>query len=89
LSNDTRGSGSDEVRKEELKDLGEIHVGRKPVQPPRDELRRFYRKAKPLLDHDTVCFSGRGRTWQLTGNRQRTMFGNFMIFSGVVIGEKQ
>src|SRR5690349_21729720 len=52
LSNDPRGSGSEETRKEELKDLGEVHVGRKKVQPPRTELRQFYRKAEPLLDHD-------------------------------------
>ena len=56
LSNDPRGSGSHEVRKEDLKDLGEVHFGRKRVQPPRSELRQFYCKAEPLLDHETIWF---------------------------------
>jgi len=57
LSNDPRGSGSETTRKEELKDLGEIHHGRKRVQPPRKELKAFYRKAEPLLDHATIWFT--------------------------------
>lgn len=61
LSNDPRGSGSEEIRKEELKDLGEVHLGRKKVQPPREELRKFYREAKPLLDHETIWFRERHR----------------------------
>ena len=39
-----------------MKDLGEAHFGRKKVQPPREELRKFYREAKPLLDHETIWF---------------------------------
>ena len=39
LPNDVRGSGSDEVRGEELRPLGQIYYGRKEVQPPREELR--------------------------------------------------
>ena len=56
LSNDPRGSGSDSVRKDELKELGEIHHGRKRVQPPRSDLKTFYREAEPLLDHKVVWF---------------------------------
>lgn len=56
LSNDPRGSGSTETRKDELKDLGDLHHGRKRIQPPREELRAFYRKAEPLLDHEVVWF---------------------------------
>jgi hypothetical protein len=61
LSNDPRGSGSDETRKDELKELGEIHRGRKRVQPPRKELKAFYRKAAPLLEHEPVWFDARMR----------------------------
>jgi REP element-mobilizing transposase RayT len=39
-----------------LQVLGEPHVGRKKVQPPRPELKSFYRKATPLLHYDTVWF---------------------------------
>jgi len=51
LSNDLRGSGSVETRKPELDQLGHVHHGRKRVQPPRKDIREFYRKAEPLLDH--------------------------------------
>ena len=56
LSNDPRGSGSEETRKDELKPLGEIHQGRKRVQPPKEEVKRFYRAAEPLLEHETIWF---------------------------------
>jgi REP element-mobilizing transposase RayT len=56
LSNDPRGSGSESIRKEELKHLGEIHHGRKKTQPPRHELKDFYRKASPLLEHEPLWF---------------------------------
>lgn len=62
LSNDPRGSGSTETRKDELKDLGDVHFGRKRTQPPRDELKRFYREAEPLLDHEVIWFGERMRT---------------------------
>jgi hypothetical protein len=51
LSNDPRGSGSDETRKPELDELGPVHRGRKPVQPPRKDVKNFHRRAEPLLDH--------------------------------------
>jgi hypothetical protein len=51
LSNDLRGSGSVEIRKDTLKSLGEILPGRQFPQPPRDEVRQFHRDAAPLLDH--------------------------------------
>jgi REP element-mobilizing transposase RayT len=56
LPNDIRGSGSVEIKKEELKSLGLIHYGRKRVQPPRSELRAFYRKAEPLLKFESIWF---------------------------------
>jgi REP-associated tyrosine transposase len=61
LPNDPRGSGSDEVRKESLVDLGSIHHGRKRVQPSRDELRRFYREAEPRLEHELLWFDAAKR----------------------------
>jgi REP element-mobilizing transposase RayT len=53
LSNDLRGSGSDELRQEKFADLGPIHHGRKPEheQPSRKELCAFYKEAEPLLDY--------------------------------------
>lgn len=58
LSNDLRGSGSAETRKESLRGLGPVHQGRKPPeeQPTRGEIKAFYREAAPLLNHPVVWF---------------------------------
>jgi REP element-mobilizing transposase RayT len=56
LANDPRGSGSTELRKEDLRELGDIHFGRKRHQPSRDELRKFYREANEKLDHEPYWF---------------------------------
>jgi REP element-mobilizing transposase RayT len=56
LPNDLRGSGSDEVREKRFSELGPIHYGRKKVQPPRDELREFFREAEPLLTFERLWF---------------------------------
>ena len=56
LPNDPRGSGSEEIREEKLSDLGPIHHGRKQIQPPRRELKQFYRDANLLLDFEPIWF---------------------------------
>jgi hypothetical protein len=61
LANDLRGSGSTEIREEKFKPLGDIHFGRKHPQPPRDELKKFWRRAEPLLKHELVWFDERLR----------------------------
>jgi hypothetical protein len=45
-----------EVRSEELRPLGEIHYGRKQVQPPREELREFHARAEEKLYHPVLWF---------------------------------
>lgn len=54
LPNDPRGSGSSVVRDERLGELGPMHTGRKQIQPPRSELKEFYRRAEPLLEHESL-----------------------------------
>jgi hypothetical protein len=56
LPNDPRGSGSDTIRNQLLQDLGDIHHGRKRVQPPRQELKDFHRQAKPRLEQNVLWF---------------------------------
>lgn len=51
LPNDPRGSGSDTIRSDPLADLGDLHHGRKQVQPPGREVRAFYDRAAKLLKH--------------------------------------
>src|SRR5262249_22161787 len=62
LPNDPRGSGSKEVCTDVLAELGELHFGRKPVQPPGDEVRRFYQNAALLLKHPLLTFDEGDRT---------------------------
>jgi REP element-mobilizing transposase RayT len=56
LPNDIRGSGSSEVNSRPLRELGPIHLGRKPVQPPRGELRKFLGEAEERLQFPVLWF---------------------------------
>lgn len=56
LPNDPRGSTSHEIRVEQIADLGELHHGRKPVQPLPRDLREFYERAGAVLKHDLLTF---------------------------------
>jgi REP element-mobilizing transposase RayT len=57
LPNDPRGSGSNALRADKLTHLGPIHKGRKPVQPPKEQLREFYKDANPKLDFPIIWFT--------------------------------
>jgi hypothetical protein len=54
--NDLRGSGSTEVRKDELKPLGEILPGRQFPQPPREDVKRFFREGEQRIEHERIWF---------------------------------
>lgn len=54
LPNDPRGSTSKIIRNDLLNELGELHCGRKKIQPVHSELRNFDR-AKALLLKFPVC----------------------------------
>jgi REP element-mobilizing transposase RayT len=51
LPNDPRGSSSREIRVEKIAELGEMHHGRKRVQPPGRDIRDFYQRAREVLKH--------------------------------------
>lgn len=57
LPNDPRGSSSHEIRVERIADLGELHHGRKAVQPRGAEIRRFYEEARDVLQHPLLTFT--------------------------------
>lgn len=57
LPNDPRGSSSHEIRVERIAELGELHQGRKAVQPSSPELRLFFENARLALKHELLCFS--------------------------------
>jgi REP element-mobilizing transposase RayT len=56
LPNDIRGSTSRALRNDVLKDLGEIHFGRKRVQPRSFHLKEFFARAQQLLAHPVMEF---------------------------------
>lgn len=56
LPNDPRGSMSDEVTSPLLADLGDVHRGRRVIQPPQQEVRQLYKLASTRLLHPTIWF---------------------------------
>jgi REP element-mobilizing transposase RayT len=57
LPNDPRGSSSSLICCDVIAELGELHQGRKRVQPTGAEIRAFYREAAPVLAHELLTFS--------------------------------
>lgn len=51
LPNDPRGSCSRSINSDFLKPLGELHYGRKKIQPASRDIRAFYAQAEALLKH--------------------------------------
>jgi REP element-mobilizing transposase RayT len=51
LPNDPRGSMSQSIRCDPISELGELHHGRKRVQPSSREIREFYDIARARLKH--------------------------------------
>ena len=61
LPNDPRGSGSTAIACDVLAQLGEVHHGRKPVQPPRETIAAFQAQAEELLKFDRLSFDAAQR----------------------------
>ena len=59
LPNDPRGSNSKTIRNDVIADLGEIHFGRKRVQPASGVIGEFYCEADKRLRHELLIFSER------------------------------
>jgi REP element-mobilizing transposase RayT len=57
LPNDLRGSTSRTIRNDILRELGELHYGRKRVQPASRDIRAFYERAREVLKHELLEFS--------------------------------
>ena len=56
LPNDPRGSTSQLIRHDVIAQLGELHHGRKRIQPSSAEIRAFYERAKDSLKHELRTF---------------------------------
>ena len=57
LPNDPRGSMSWEIRNAAITDLGELHYGRKRIQPAGRVIREFRESAQAVLQHAILTFS--------------------------------
>ena len=57
LPNDPRGSSSHDLRFDKLAPLGDVHLGRKKIQPPSHTLRNFYQQADDFLEHQRLLFT--------------------------------
>jgi hypothetical protein len=57
MPNDPRGSSSREIRNDLIADLGELHFGRKNVQPSGRTMREFHQAASAKLEHELRPFS--------------------------------
>lgn len=75
LPNDVRGSTSRVLRNDVLKDLGEIHFGRKRVQPRAMVLREFLADARELLRYPALEF-GREEVEQIAIGFRRAINGS-------------
>ncbi len=56
LPNDPRGSTSHAIRSDVIADLGQLHFGRKRVQPASHIIREFYERAAGKLKHALLTF---------------------------------
>jgi REP element-mobilizing transposase RayT len=61
LPNDPRGSMSRTIRNDIIAELGELHYGRKRIQPAGGKIRAFYREAAKQLKHDLLTFDAAQR----------------------------
>ncbi|MDP6634179.1 MAG: hypothetical protein QGG42_04735 [Phycisphaerae bacterium] len=59
LPTDPRGSSSRTVGVDVIAELGELHRGRRRVQPPSAEIREFYTRAEDVLSFPLVEFNTR------------------------------
>ena len=57
LPNDPRGSTSRSIASDVIAELGELHYGRRKVQPPSHEIREFYGRAKQVLKFALLEFA--------------------------------
>src|SRR3954454_5081534 len=61
LPNDLRGSMSQFIASDLIAELGELHYGRKKIQPAGRDIRAFYKEAAPRLNHELLEFDDRQR----------------------------
>src|SRR4051812_35445423 len=85
LPNDLRGSTSRNIECDVLKELGELHFGRKKIQPSGREIRAFYERAEDLLKHDLLTFDNRAVQVIADAFGHCVQDNNYTSYAGVVM----
>jgi len=85
LPNDPRGSGSSDLRQDQLADLGPVHFGRKRSQAPRDELRKFSSAAAERLDSPPLWFDAAKRRKPGDALNQATATAGYTIWACAIM----
>lgn len=67
LPNDPRGSGSKTVATDVIAELGELHYGRRAVQPSSKAIREFYRQARVVLKFPLLMLDAGQREYIAAG----------------------
>ena len=62
LPNDLRGSTSNVIASDIIASLGNLHHGRKKVQPAGADVRRFYEQAAAVLKYPLLTFDAAARS---------------------------
>lgn len=85
LPNDPRGSASSSIATDLLKELGDLHFGRKKIQPAGRETRTFYNRAEQLLKHDLLQFDRRAIEVIAIGFEQCVRQNNYTCYASVIM----
>jgi len=85
LPNDPRGSGSKTTREPKLADLGDLHFGRKRVQPTRHELREFMNEAQRRLTYSPIWFDQAKRQAVADGFAQAAADNRYTVWACAIL----
>ena len=85
LPNDPRGSLSKRVDLRMLRQTGEHHYGRKPIQPTAKELQEFHRKARQPLRHCVLWFNEPERAALVRGIARVVQEQRLTCYAGAVL----
>jgi len=85
LPNDPRGSGSRTLRNDLFAELGELHFGRKKLQPSGRVVRAYYHAAADLLKHSLLTFDEPARRAIAEGFSQVIAAQNYTCYACAIM----
>ena len=85
LPNDLRGSCSRTIRADWLKELGQLHYGRKRIQPASRDIRAFYEQASALLKYPLLDLTGAAITSVANGFADAIAQHNYTCYACAIL----